>query len=277
MISGVQALRAAAARALALGRGPAGAPPAGRRGYAAAGAATVTKEQLRTGGMLEWRTYTLRPDGQVPFHARAGGEGAALRKELFPNWLGFFTCDVGGPLTAVHHLYHWPDMVERQRVRGAATQDPRWQQYLADTRWAVQAQEAAIFKPAVSVIEAGGGVGIEHFCPSPAESPIYELRTYQLHPGYDSVPKLVDYFVQGLPHKVAADSNSELAFFGFVDVGMLNTVIELWRYPSAQASIAAREASRKVPEWKQAIGNVTPIVQHFRSQVLVPTAYSPLQ
>ena len=170
----MQALRAAAARALALGRGPAGAPPAGRRGYAAAGAATVTKEQLRTGGMLEWRTYTLRPDGQVPFHARAGGEGAALRKELFPNWLGFFTCDVGGPLTAVHHLYHWPDMVEQQRVRGAATQDPRWQQYLADTRWDVQAQEAAIFK-----------LGIEHSCP--AESPIYECGRTSFTVLYDSV------------------------------------------------------------------------------------------
>ena len=40
-----------------------------------------------------------------------------------------------------------------------------------------------------------------------------------------------------LPDKVAADPEGRLVFFGHTDVGMLNNVVELWRYPSAQSCI----------------------------------------
>jgi hypothetical protein len=40
-----------------------------------------------------------------------------------------------------------------------------------------------------------------------------------------------------LPHKLAADKEGQLAMFGYTDVGTLNNVVELWRYPSAQACI----------------------------------------
>lgn len=103
---------------------------------------------------------------------------------------------------------------------------------------------------------------------------MYELRSYQLHPGYGSVPKLLEAFKKGwvgleeqdisashrkkkgqeatttnnklphpttnrrLPDKVAADpEGGALVMFGYTDVGMLNHVVELWRYKSAQACI----------------------------------------
>ena len=147
---------------------------------------------------------------------------------------------------------------------------------------------------------------------------MYELRTYQLHPGYGSVPRLVDTFAKGwvgvegrqggggwrgvragkpsldplappppafypclylppfqlqlacllpqppchlpllplapappchlpllpapspsasLPSKVSSDPEGRLVLFGHTDVGTLNQVVELWRYPSAQACI----------------------------------------
>ena len=40
-----------------------------------------------------------------------------------------------------------------------------------------------------------------------------------------------------LPDKVAADPEGRLVFFGHTDVAMLNNVVELWRYPSAQSCI----------------------------------------
>ena len=40
-----------------------------------------------------------------------------------------------------------------------------------------------------------------------------------------------------LPDKVKVDTEGKLVFFGHTDVGMLNNVVELWRYPSAQACI----------------------------------------
>ncbi len=118
---------------------------------------------------------------------------------------------------------------------------------------------------------AGADVIVQPLSIAPAHS------TYQLHPGYNSVPGLLDSFAKGLPHKVAADANSKLVFFGYIDVGMLNTVVELWRYPSLAASIEAREAARKVPEWRKCIADVTPSVQHFRTQALIPTKFSPLR
>lgn len=41
----------------------------------------------------------------------------------------------------------------------------------------------------------------------------------QLKPGYDGVPKLLEAFEKGLPHKVAADPSGQLVFFGFTEVG----------------------------------------------------------
>jgi hypothetical protein len=152
----------------------------------------------------------------------------------------------------------------------------------------------------------------------------------QLKPGYDGVPKLVAAFERGIPHKVAADTQGKLVFFGHTEVGehswplftsvrmhpvclasclgflpiigppacrpaclpaaflvtelpvvslagMLNSVIELWRYPSAQACHDARKASRGVPEWRECIAAVTPGVVHFTSSFMQACPFSPMQ
>ncbi|MEW5308019.1 MAG: hypothetical protein WDW38_000010 [Sanguina aurantia] len=97
------------------------------------------------------------------------------------------------------------------------------------------------------------------------------------HPGYGNVPSIIEAFKKGLPDKVASYPDGQLVFFGHTDVGMLNNVSELWRYPSAQSCIKARVAARAVPKWKDTIGAVTPIVQHFTSSFLHPTNFSPWQ
>ena len=43
-----------------------------------------------------------------------------------------------------------------------------------------------------------------------------------------------------------ADTHGRLVLYAFTDVGPLNNVIELWRYPSMQGSLRARQASRYV-------------------------------
>ena len=141
---------------------------------------------------------------------------------------------------------------------------------------------------------------------------MYELRQYQLHPGYGSVPKLIEAFAKGcvprshgpplltprmprarsarysmlprrpwrtrrVPDKILADPQGELVHFAYTDVGVLNSVLELWRYPSAQACMRARQAAREVPAWRAAIAAVTPGVQQFRSSFLHPLPFSPMQ
>ena len=226
-------------------------------------------------GMLEWRSYKIKFSGMEEFMKLTEGS-ADLRKALHPKWKGFFTCDTGGCLTTVHHMYHYSDMVERKEVRDKASLDDNWKAYRKAIGPYVQDQVSSIFKPAVACMEAAGSAMIQDFHPEPEDEVMYEMRRYQLHPGYDNVPRLLDSFAKGLPHKVAADSNSKLVFFGYIDVGMLNTVIEVWRYPSLAASIRARESARKVTEWKKCIGAGTPLVQHFQTQALFPANFSPL-
>jgi hypothetical protein len=88
---------------------------------------------------------------------------------------------------------------------------------------------------------------------------------------------LLNLFLCRIPHKIAADPEGQLVWFGYSDVGVLNQVIELWRYPSAQACINARQAARKVQPWRDAIAAVTPGVQWFQSAFMQPVSFSPMQ
>jgi hypothetical protein len=227
-------------------------------------------------GVLEWRRYTISSFGGMEAFMKHTEESAELRESLHPCWKGMFTCDIGGDLLTVHHIYHYANLAQRKEARDKASLNADWKAYRKAIGPYVQSMEASIFKPAVACMSAAKSDMIQDFNPKREEDVMYELRQYQLNPGYNSVPRLLDSFAEGLPHKVAADSNSKLVFFGFIDVGMLNTVIELWRYPSLAASIQARESARKVPEWRHCIGSVTPNVQHFRTQALFPTRFSPL-
>jgi hypothetical protein len=49
------------------------------------------------------------------------------------------------------------------------------------------------------------------------------------------------------------------------------------RYQSAQSCIRARQASRKVDEWRKTIGAITPGVDYFETSFLHPTKFSPWQ
>mmetsp|Transcript_32859 Transcript_32859/g.72584 ORF Transcript_32859/g.72584 Transcript_32859/m.72584 type:complete len:271 (-) Transcript_32859:35-847(-) len=227
-------------------------------------------------GLIEIREYTIKPEAFGTF-MKVSKEYADLRKQLLP-FLGMFTADVGACLHRVTHFYHYKDFDERDALRGAAAADERWQKFIELSRPHVQYQENKVMLQAQPLYDALGLPHTQDFQP-PGRDPkaIYEMRTYQLHPGYGSVPKLVEAFRKGLPDKVASDPEGRLVFFGYTDVGMLNNVVELWRYPSAQACIRARQAARQVVTWRETIGAVTPGVQHFTSAFLKPVPFSPWQ
>jgi hypothetical protein len=65
---------------------------------------------------------------------KLGAEHAALRAKVLPAFKGFFTCDTGGELNRVTHLYAYADMAERAAVRAAAARDPAWAAYIAASR-----------------------------------------------------------------------------------------------------------------------------------------------
>lgn len=231
-------------------------------------------------GFVELREYTLKPEGIKEF-MRLTGEYIELRKQLLPL-LGFFSCDTGGVLNRVLHLYQYDDFDHRDRCRAAAGSNPEWQQdYLARSRLCVERQDSTIFEPTAKVLAAAGAVPIVDF-QSPARAPgspqpVFELRRFQLQHGYDGLP-LTSAYQRGITHKIAtAKGKGQLLFFGHSSVGMLNNVLELWRYDSAQACKEARDASRANPEWRATIAACAPGIQSFSSAFLHAVPFSPMK
>ncbi|KAG2447150.1 hypothetical protein HYH02_007896 [Chlamydomonas schloesseri] len=253
----------------------------GLRGFASSSSSfSSSSAAAGAAGLVEVREYTLKPEGVKAF-MDVSAEYADVRKELLP-FLGLFTCDVGSCLHRVTHMYAYDSFDQRDTVRAAALKDPRWRKFIELSRPHVQYQENKVMLEARPIYAALQLPPTAQFkappkAPGSSGKVVYELRSYQLSPGYGSVPKLVEAFSAGLPHKVAADPDGKLVFFGYTDVGMLNHVMELWRYPSAQACIQARQAARTVPKWRETIGSVTPGVQHFTSAFLHPAPFSPWQ
>lgn len=96
----------------------------------------------------------------------------------------------------VKHLYHYEDLEHRERVRRAISQDASWQAYLPHSQTMVAHTEAMLFVEATDCHEAAGIPSAVDFS-TPARAadpdapqPVYELRTYQCHLGYDTVPKV---------------------------------------------------------------------------------------
>lgn len=251
-------------------------------------------------GIIEMRQYALHPSGARDYLA-ATQRSAATRARHLPL-LGFFAPELGADLTTVTHFYAYPGgLDERAGRRAGAAADPEWQAYVCESRAHVREQRSqalvewpSLYKAAngaegsaAEFAAASGSVGGS----SPAASPpgVYEMRTYRLS-ATASIRKLVRAFEEGLPAKAAAaekelgpagggDGNGggqqqqpqqQLALFGSVEVGDLDTVVELWRYPSAEACARARRAARLAPEWKRAVSSVAAGVSEFRAQLLTP-------
>ncbi len=130
------------------------------------------------------------------------------------------------------------------------------------------------------ILGAVGLPGISSFSPStPSKTSVYELRTYQLNLGYDTMPKMVSAFQHGLPSKIAADveRKGELVTVAFSEVGRVNQFVEVWRYKAIEDSAAVREASRKAEKWRETVAQAASISQSFTNTFYRPTSFSPMQ
>eukprot|EP00899_Mesostigma_viride_P007460 jgi/Mesvir1/16715/Mv15106-RA.1 len=156
-------------------------------------------------GIVEIREYTLKPEGFKPF-LELTAKFRDLRQSLNPGWRVFLTCDTGGVLNKVTHMYAFDSMTQRDQVRAALAGHDGWQQqYINAVRPHVAAQESKIMMEMGDCLAVAGSPGVRNYQPKPSPSPgLYEFRTYQLLPGHDMVPKVRELFSAGLPAKLAA-------------------------------------------------------------------------
>jgi hypothetical protein len=240
------------------------------------------------------RQYSLHPSGAADYLA-ATRESIAVRRKHLPL-VAFLQPELGGDdLQQLTHFYSYPNgLDERAACRAAAIADPAWRAYVSSSRAHVRKQKNAALFEWPSLYEASGapwrsaGEFASRFSSSSSSPPgIYELRTYRISPTA-SVRALVRAFEAGLPAKCAAarrelggesGGGCDLALFGSAQIGALDTVVELWRYSSADACLRARVAARRgAPEWSRAVQSVAQGVSDFNVQLLNPVCgVSPMQ
>lgn len=110
---------------------------------------------------------------------------------------------------------------------------------------------------------------------------ILELRRYHLKLGNDTVPKLLDYYAQGLPSKLSTlDPTSSLVTVLYSNVGRLNEVIEVWRHGNGTLAMeeSSQVAARAAPEWTRAIDKImADLTIEFTCTIHRPMPFSPLR
>jgi len=198
----------------------------------------------------------------------------------------------------VHHLYHWTSYDERDAARDLAADDPILYGTVSRTetlanmtlplpslRASLSDSRSMIMNEATDCLAAAGRPGALAYAPPPnlakaadVSSPVaYEMRTYQLHLGYATVPTFLGLYGAGLQDKLAADDSgaSELCTLLYSDCGSLNVVIEIWRHRSLEGQMQSRVASRKAGKWRAAIDEIAGIAHTFETAMMRPVPSSP--
>ena len=225
-------------------------------------------------GFFELRQDVILPD-EMPSYVAEHEQTAAHRQQLFPGWLGSWKTELGGELSELHQLYHWPSYNDRDAAMKEAN-SANWKD--------MSSGAAAIFVEATDCLAAAGLPGARGYSLSkPAaavgETVAWEIRTYQLVLGYSTVPKFLELYSDGLKDKLAADDSgaSTLVTLLYSDNGPLNVVHEIWRHESMQRAQDSRIASRKAHTWRSAVEQIAEISTSFETRYIRPLPGAPWQ
>lgn len=244
--------------------------------------------------IVEIREYALKVGDAANFWQEAANT-AELRRTMLP--LRFFSRPkVGGRLHVATHAYYYEGgLEERDARRHALDNSPEWQNYQYRTKGYILEQESNIFVEAPfvrdQVFRQVKGLARNPDTTATASNTsngdnshdiaVLELRRYQLHLGYDTVPKFLDLYVAGLPSKLDApgtDPTTSLVTVLYTEVGQLNEVWEIWHHGKGYAAMdASRKAARQATEWKEAIAAIAPLALTFQTTIHRPAAFSPLR
>ena len=148
---------------------------------------------------------------------------APKRKSLDKGYLGSFGVDVGRA-SSIYHLSVFEDY--DQRDAREATEGLRF------FHQGLQSLESSVFKEASATLNEAGLPGLQDGLDA-VQGCAFELRTYELQLGYDTVPNFLEIYSGGLKDKMEHDDSGESRLISLLHseagVAPLNTVIELWR------------------------------------------------
>lgn len=227
-------------------------------------------------GIVEIRTYQSKPEFMNDYKNKSQAIASTRLKHMEERWKLYLLQETGaGTLQDFIHIYHYKDLQDRSNIRKKMTLDPEWNDFLSTSRHCLLQQKSEIFKP-VNL----KGIHIDYFNINndKSDDAVYEIRHYQLIPGYQTIPHMVDIFSKGLPDKLKFCGNTgQLVLLAHSDITILNQFIEIWRYDSLNSATEHRIASRKSLLWQQSIADAAKLTVTFQNRLMLPTKFSPLQ
>src|SRR5215813_12780042 len=196
----------------------------------------------------ELRTYTLQPGKQGEYLKLSGDVGRQVRGDKYGKLEGFWTTEFGTLNQAVH-IWNYPDLVERDPLRGELSKQDDWTNgYLPQIRSMILAQENKILSPQLP------------FKPPPDDGHVYELRTYRTPVG--RAGEWLGHFKTIMPVREKYSKNVGL---WQTEMGQLNEVVHLWAYHDLNDRVAVRSKVMQDPEWQGFLAKATPILMEMKS------------
>ena len=211
--------------------------------------------------IFELRTYTVKP-GAVGDMVKASSTASRdIRGDDYGKLEGYWTTEIG-PLNQVMHLWSYPDLNERARLRGELGKNPRWTgEYIPLIRPLMVRQDIRLLNPVRAPVAPA------------SKGNIYELRNYRTKT-LGVVRQWLDVFTAALP---AREKYSKMVGLWQTEAGQPNEVCHIWAYPSFDARAEARASAMKDPAWQEFLGKSGPMLEEMHSTIMLPAPHSPLQ
>ena len=208
----------------------------------------------------ELRMYTLKPGKLPEYLGYAKTIGRPARGNNYGVNHGYWTTEFG-TLNQVWHIWSYPSLDERTRLRGELSKNEAWtRDYVPRIRPLIERQEIRFINP------------MKDISPPEAEGGIYEMRIYRTNLG-DARPWAEGY-MGILPVREKYSRNIGL-WVG--ESPEPNEVLHMWNYPTLEARTKARAALFQDPEWLGFLKSVAGKVVEMRNFLLLPTDYSTMK
>jgi hypothetical protein len=208
----------------------------------------------------ELRTYTLMPGKLNEYLKNSAEIGRKIRGDRYGTLEGFWFTEFG-TLNQVVHLWSFPDLNERERLRAELARNEEWTKgYLPHTRAVLLAQSNKILSPVLPLKRPAGG------------GHVYELRWYRMQVG--RLAEWLGHFREIMPVREKYSKN--VGVFQ-TEAGTLNEAVHLWAYADLNQRAAVRAQVLQDPAWQAFLQKSTPCLAEMHSVILMPAPHSPMR
>jgi hypothetical protein len=208
----------------------------------------------------ELRTYTLYPGKQGEYLKLNLEVGRKVRGDNYGILRGSWTTEFG-TLNQYVHLWEYPSLDERERLRGELAKNDAWtREYVPKIRALMIAQENKILSPQLPLQPPASPVGL------------YELRTYRAQTG--RIGEWLGHFKNIMPVREKFSRNVGV---WQTEMGQLNEAVHMWAYKDLNERAIVRASAVADPDWQAFLGRATPLLLEMKSVILVPAPSSPMK